>query len=75
MSIILRSHPGLVHSMTQETDAGSYKDRIRNAGPSSVAVSTPQVKYGVRFPKFIWAPETPQLPLLPAFGLIYDQPR
>ncbi len=39
-----------------------------------------QVKYGVRSPKFIWAPcaqlyslaETPQPPPTPAFGLIYE---
>ncbi len=51
--------------------------------------SNPQVKYGVRSPKFIWAPcvllyslaETPHLPLPPVFGFIYvyegaiDQPR
>ncbi len=39
-----------------------------------------QVKYGVRSPKFIWAPcaqlysfaETQQTPQPPAFGLIYE---
>jgi hypothetical protein len=75
MSIILRSHPGIVHSMTQETDPGSYLYRMRNAGPLSVAVSTPQVKYGVRSSKYVrscthWLRLRVFPP--PAFGLICE---
>ncbi len=47
--------------------------------PSQPILQLPTVKYGVRSPKFIWAPcaqqcslaEIPQLPPPPAFGLIY----